>query len=421
MRIGPLELSWGRKSNGDVLSIEQVMKRFEALYETASGISVSPENCEESPTVKAIVTAVTNRIASSPVHVLKKTERDGLTYKEPQPNHHAAQLLGKPNDWQTVTSYWMDAASWLLRYGNYYAFKSRGVTGPIRRLLPLHPCNTNVKQRDDLSVVYETTLNGGARREFDPAQVHHVRLRARDGVKGDSPINDVRESIALEMAAEKFGATFFGNGALPGITFEYEQGSSGFKNDTERQAFIEDFQEKFNKRGRFRAIMPPRGIKVGHTIPVENDKAQFLQLRELQRTIIAGAFGVPPHLVGDLSKGTFNNVEQQAIEFKTNVVLPLVRIFESAMERDLLNASDRANGIIIRFNLDGDLRGDFKSRQEGLAIMRQNGAINADEWREMENMNPRTDGGGQSYFDTGPSGQTAGGATPARNSEGSAK
>jgi HK97 family phage portal protein len=314
--------------------------------------------------------------------------------------------LSAPNDWQTRASYWQDAASWYARYGNFYAFKARGVTGPIRRLLPLQPASTEPKQDDNWNVTYEATLASGRRVTYDTSQIHHVRTRARDGVKGDSWINDCREAIAVEIAAEKFGASLFGNSAQPGLVFEYDATSQGHKDATDAKTFTEDVQRIYAKKGRFRAMLLPKGIKLGQQIAVENDKAQFLGLRQYQRTVIAGAAGIPPHLVGDLSKGTFNNVEQQDTNFTTNVILPITKVFEAAMERDLLTADDRNGGVIIRFNPDATIRGDFLSRQQGLQIQRNAGVINANEWREREDMNPRPDEGGDAYYEQGPSGQT---------------
>lgn len=403
MNLLGLNISWGTKSSE--ISIDTLIKRLDAIYETSSGVSVTPENCEQSPTVKSIVTAVTRRFAVMPVHVYKKTTSKNRTIKEIQPNHPVERLLNKPNEWQANTSYWMDASSWLLRYGNHYCFKARGSTGPIRRLLPLHPASTDPVQDENWNVIYRASMSRGGQEEFQPSQIHHARLSARNGVKGDSPVIDVREAIAMEIAAEKFGASLFGNGAMPGLIFKYAEGSQGHKTDEERNAFVEDVQKAYSKKGRFKAMLLPKGIDLGTPIGVENDKAQFLQLRQYQRTVIAGAFGCPPHLVGDLSKGTFNNVEMQGIEFTTNLILPYARVFEAAMERDLLTDEDRNSGVIIRFNPDAVLRGDFKSRQEGLAIQRQNGVINADEWREREDMNPRKDKGGAAYYEQGPSGQ----------------
>lgn len=402
MNIFGLNISFGRKS-ADSLDINTLIKRLDAVYETYSGISVTPENCEQAPTVKAAITAITNRFGVMPPHVLQKTTSGGRTVKEPLPSHPVEKLLAKPNGWQSRADYWRDAVSRYLRYGNFYAFQARGVTGPIRQLVPLDPSQTEPKQDADWNVTIRTRTDAGGYRELPYAQVHHVRTAARNGIKGDSPIIDVRETIALEIAAEKFGASFFGNGALPGFVFEYMDGSQGFKTDEERRAFLDEFQERYTKQGRFRAILPPKGIKMGSPIPIENDKAQFLQLRQHQRTVIAGALGIPPHLVGDLSKGTFNNVEQQDANFTINAILPIARVFEAAMERDLLTQEDRNAGVIIRFNLDAIMRADFQKRQSGLNTMRMAGVINANEWREMEGMNPRP--GGDAYYEQGPSGQ----------------
>jgi len=398
-----VNISWQRRAD---IGIDTLIKRLEAVYETSSGVAVTPDNCEQSPTVKAMVTAITRRFAVMPVHVYKKTTSGGRTTKELQPTHPVEKLLNKPNDWQARTSYWMDSASWLLRFGNYYAFKGRGQTGPIRRLYPLQPSAIRPQQDNEFNVTYKAILPGGRYEEYTSSQIHHARLAARDGVTGDSPVSDIREAIAMEIAAERFGASLFGNGAMPGLIFEYKDGNQGHEKDEARTQFQDDIQTAYSRKGRFKAMLMPKGISAPTLLPIENDKAQFLELRQYQRTVIAGAWGCPPHLVGDLSKGTYNNVEQQDQNFTTNVILPLVRVFEAAMERDLLTPEDVRNGIIIRFNPDATLRANFKDRQAGLAVQRQNGIINADEWREGEGMNPRLDGGGGTYYEQGPSGQT---------------
>lgn len=407
MNILGLNISWNRKASAD-LSINEVIRRFEAIYETASGVSVTPENCEESPTVKAMITAVTRRFAVMPVHVYQKSNgKNGLGKKEPLPNHPVEGLLNWPNDWQTRADYWGDAVSRLMRYGNYYAFKSRGRTGPIRRLYPLHPASTDVAQDENWNVTYRATLGGGRQEEYTLVQMHHARLSARNGYKGDSPVNDVREAIAFEIAAQRTGAAFMGNGAQPGLVFEYQEGNAGHKKDEDRHQFQTDIDDAFSRKGRFKSLLLPKGIKSPTAIALNNEQTQFLELRQYQRTVIAGAWGCPPHLVGDLSKGTYNNVEQQDQNFTTNVILPLVRVFETSMERDLLTTADINGGVIIRFNADAVLRADFKTRQEGLAIQRLNGVINPNEWREHEGMNPRPDAEGDAYYAQGPSGQTS--------------
>jgi hypothetical protein len=133
---------------------------------------------------------------------------------------------------------------------------------------------------------------------------------------------------------------------------------------------------------------------------MENDKAQFLETRKLQRTIIAAALGVPPSVVGDLENSSIRaNVEQQSQEFTTNVILPVAQAFEAAMERDLLTDEDRRGGVIIRFNLDAVLRADYKTRVEGHRLLHETGAVNTNEIREKEGYNPISEeDGGEEYW-----------------------
>lgn len=402
MKFFGLDISRDKKAQ--VISLDQLIQRLDAAFETGSGVSVTPDTAMQSATVQGIVTAASRAIASLPVHVLQKTtDARGRTSKVRLGGHLVAQLLEKPNDWQSRVSYWLDATSWLVRYGNYFAFKTQGKSGRIKQLVPLHPSTVTVAQDRDFNVTYRVT-QGGDHRELTSKEIHHVRGPARDGFTGDSPIMDIREAIALEIAAEKYGASFFGNGALPSLIFQYVDGFAGFKTEEEETRFLEEFQEKYSRKGRFRAMLTPLGLDVKE-ITSNNEQSQFVQARKHQRTVIAGAFGLPPHIVGDLERSNLSNIEQQSLDFVQKLVLPYARMFEAGMERDLLSDEERRKGIIIRFNLDGLLRGDFKTRQEGLKIQREMGAINPNEWREEEGRNPRDDPGGEEYWNQGPSGQ----------------
>jgi HK97 family phage portal protein len=398
-------MRWPWQKPVEEKGFSSVLERIVAAQEGRLGASVTPENCMQSPTVHAIVTAISRRLAVTPIHVYRKTTSNGRDQKERLPNHPVTRLLQRPNAWQTHNDFWGDAASTYVRWGNFYCYKGRGSTGPIRELIPLSPRAVNVDQDENFNVSYRVTQKAGESREYRLAQMFHARGPGRNFVQGDSPVNDVQTAIALEILAEKFGATFFQNGAVPFLVFKFMQGSAGFRTKEEETAFIEAFQDALGGSRRFRAMLVPKGIDEPKPIPIENDKAQFLETRKYQRTVIAGAFGVPPHLVGDLERATFNNVEQQDSDFTLNVVMPVCQAFEAAMERDLLTDTDRATGVCIRFNLDSVLRADFKSRQEGLKIQREMGVINANEWREVEGKNPRD--GGNDYWQQGPSGQNA--------------
>lgn len=382
-----------RKPEAKDASFETVLRLIAAAQGTLGG-GVTPENCMRSPTVRAIVTAVSNRLAATPVHVYQTSMRNKREVKEKQPNHPIAQLLRQPNEWQSRYDYWQDAASSFVRHSKYIAKIGRGSTGPIRRLYPVNPSSVEIKQ-DPNTFALTFRYNGTQEWSFD--KVHYVRGPARNFFSGDSTVSDISTSIGLEIAAEQFGATFFENGATPLMVFKYMQGAKGFKTPEDEKKFINDFQTMFSGSKRHRALLLPPGLESGDPVKIENDKAQFLQTRQHQRTVIAGAWGVPPQFVGDLSKGTYNNVEQQSEDFTLNVIMPITTAFEAAMERDFLTPADRNSGLKIRFNLDAELRAAFLDRQTGLKIQRENGVINANEWREIEGRPPRDDEGGEEY------------------------
>lgn len=384
-------MSWfKRKTEQKDASFETILRLIAANGGPVG--KVTPKTCMKSPTVHAIVTAISRRMASTPVHVYKTGTSNGRELKEKLPDHPVAKLLRQPNEWQSRYDYWQDAASAYVRHGRYMAIIGRGFTGPIYRLYPVDPSSVEIKQDpNSLAVTFKR-----GQQEWDFKRVHFVRGPSRDFFSGDSPVDDVATTIALEIAAEEFGASFFDNGAVPLIMFKYMQGVKGFRTPEDEKNFVSAFQSAFSGKSRHRAMLIPPGIEKDQ-VNIENDKAQFIQTRQLQRNIIAGAFGVPPQFVGDLSKGTYNNVEQQSEDFTLNVIMPITTAFEAAMERDLLTTSDRNSGIKIRFNLDAELRAAFADRQTGLQIQLQNGVITPNEWREIEGRAPRTDPGGDEF------------------------
>lgn len=390
---------WATKQASSI-SLETLIARLEDNLGTTSKIPITPDLAMESPTVHAIVNAVARRLAVSPVQVFRRTMSDGRVTRELLPRHGVARLMRKPNSWQSSKDYWLDAVSGFMRFGAYFAFKSRAVTGPVQQLIPLHGDTVTVKQRDDFSLVFTHMQADGRPVEYTQERIHYVRGPSRDYVTPDSPVMAVRESIALELAAEQFAAGFFGNGALPGVVFKLQQGFQGFKTDEDKAEFKKAFDEAYTGKSRFQAMVLPKGMDADF-VGVDQEKAQFIETRKMIRTVIAGAFGVPPHLVGDLERATFNNVEQQDADFTNNVVLPIAQVFEAAMERDLLAETDRVPGsdIIIRFDLDAVQRTDFKSRQEALRQQREWGIITPNEWREMEGKNPlRAEDGGDTLL-----------------------
>ena len=391
-----MRLPWQREEKN--ISLETLLQNLEAAYTTTSGIAVTPDSSLNSPTVHAIVTAVSRRISVSPCHVYRTEEVNGRRRTTIEENHPVSLLLRAPNQWQTEVEFWLDSVSSFMRWGRFHAYKARASDGTTANLIPVHAGNVTVEQMDSRRLMFEVQLENGRTERWDQPRMLYVRGAGTDFFRPVSPVMAVRESIALELAAEQFGAAFFSNGALPLLLFELQQGFNAWKTEGERDEFLAKLKEKFTSGKRFSSMILPKGMTVD-TVNVENDKAQFIETRRLIRNVIAGAFGVPPHLVGDLERATFNNVEQQDRDFSLNVVMPVARAFEEAMTRDLLNREDRRNGYRVRFDLDSIKRADFKTRQEGYRLLREWGIISPNDWREAEMMNPiPEDQGGEDYI-----------------------
>jgi HK97 family phage portal protein len=123
-----------------------------------------------------------------------------------------------------------------------------------------------------------------------------------------------------------------------------------------------------------------------NSIGIPPEQAQFLETRKFQINEIARIFRIPPHMIGDLEKSSFSNIEQQSLEFVKYTLDPWVIRWEQAMQKALLSPTEKKD-YFIKFNVDGLLRGDYASRMNGYAVGRQNGWLSANDVRELENLN----------------------------------
>jgi HK97 family phage portal protein len=135
--------------------------------------------------------------------------------------------------------------------------------------------------------------------------------------------------------------------------------------------------------------------------PIPLADAQFIELVRSNRQDLCGLYRVPPHMIADLERSTNNNIEWQSLEYVKYTMLPWITRWESVLNWKLFSPQEREQGFYVKFNLEGLLRGDYKSRQEGLHIQRQDGIINADEWRELEEYNPVGGVVGETYLTNG--------------------
>lgn len=216
----------------------------------------------------------------------------------------------------------------------------------------------------------------------------HIPGLGFDGLVGYSPIAMAKNAIGMAIACEEYGAKFFANGAAPGGVLEHP----GTIKDPQRVR--ESWQSTFGGSGNANKIaVLEEGMKYT-PIGISPEQAQFLETRKFQINEIARIFRVPPHMVGDLEKSSFSNIEQQSLEFVKYTLDPWVIRWEQSIQRSLLSSDEKA-AYFVKFNLEGLLRGDYQSRMNGYAIGRQNGWMSANDIRELENLDriPAEDGG----------------------------
>ena len=221
-----------------------------------------------------------------------------------------------------------------------------------------------------------------------PRDVLHIPGLGFDGLVGYSPIAMAKNAIGLAIATEEYGAKFFANGAAPSGVLEHP---GTIKDPTKvREAWQSQFGGSSNS-GKVAVL--EEGMKYT-PISISPEQAQFLETRKFQINEIARIFRVPPHMVGDLEKSSFSNIEQQSLEFVKYTLDPWVMRWEQSIQRSLFTPNEKKN-YFVKFNVEGLLRGDYQSRMQGYATARQNGWMSANDIRELENLDriPEESGG----------------------------
>jgi HK97 family phage portal protein len=277
--------------------------------------------------------------------------------------------------------------SHLLLWGNAYAQIIRDGRGNIHSLYPLMPDRMSV-ERNDAGELYYTYQSDKGSVLIKRSDVLHIPGLGFDGLIGYSPIAMAKNAIGMAIATEEYGARFFANGASPGGVLEHP----GIVKDPGkiRESWNAVYQGSGNAH---RIAVLEEGMKF-QSIGIPPEQAQFLQTRKFQINEIARIFRIPPHMIGDLEKSSFSNIEQQSLEFVKYTLDPWVVRWEMSMQKALLSQTEKSQ-YFIKFNVDGLLRGDYASRMQGYATGRLNGWLSANDIRELENMNriPKDQGG----------------------------
>ena len=360
---------------------------------STSGKSVTERSAMQMTAVYACVRILSESIAGLPVH-LYRYQNDGR--KEKAVEHTLYRILhDEPNPEMTSFVFRETLMTHLLLWGNAYAQIIRNGKGEVMALYPLMP-NRMTVDRDEHGQLYYSyqmsssdapTMKEGTV-NLRPTDVLHIPGLGFDGLVGYSPIAMAKNAIGMAIACEEYGAKFFANGATPGGILEHP----GTVKDPSRVR--DSWNAAFGGSGNANKVaVLEEGMKYT-PISISPEQAQFLETRKFQIDEIARIFRVPPHMVGDLDKSSFSNIEQQSLEFVKYTLEPWIMRWEQSINRALLSETEKSE-YFVRFNVDGLLRGDYQSRMEGYATARQNGWMSANDIRELENLDriPAEEGG----------------------------
>ena len=367
---------------------------------STSGKAVTERSAMQMTAVYSCVRILSEAVAGLPLHLYRYTP-DGSKVKAVD---HPLYLLlhDEPNPEMSSFVFRETLMTHLLLWGNAYAQIIRNGKGEVVALYPLMPNRMSV-DRDEHGQLYYTYTRASDEAKtmtgmtvlLPPSDVLHIPGLGFDGLVGYSPIAMAKNAIGLAIATEEYGAKFFANGAAPSGVLEHP----GTIKDPSRvrEAWMSQFGGSANS-GKVAVL--EEGMKYT-PISIAPEQAQFLETRKFQINEIARIFRIPPHMVGDLEKSSFSNIEQQSLEFVKYTLDPWVIRWEQSIQRALLRPEEKKR-YFAKFNVEGLLRGDYQSRMNGYAVARQNGWMSANDIRELENLDRiPAEAGGDLYLVNG--------------------
>lgn len=351
--------------------------------EAMSGVVVTPSAALQFAPVFACIRVLAESIGQLPLHMFKQKGDQKLLARD----HGLFGLLyASPNSYQTSQEWRELVVAHLCLRGNHYSYINR-VGGSVLELLPLNPDSVTVKQDENYEVRYQVQFSDGSRDILAADQVLHIKLQSIDGLTGISPIKQAQNAIGLGISTEKYGSLLFKNGGRPGGILTTE----GKLSEDQVKLIRDQWNSTHGGGDNSHKVAIMQGGLTWASVSMAAEDAQFLETRKFQRSEIAGIFRVPPHMIGDLEKATFSNIENQGLEFVIHTLMPWLTRIEQRINHQLLTTAEKKRHF-VKFNVRGLLRGDMKNRAEFYTKMVNMGAMSPNEIRELEDMNPR-DGG----------------------------
>lgn len=346
--------------------------------------SVTPSSAMQIATVFSCVRVLAESLASIPLILYERERRN----KKRAVNHPMYSLLHDlPNPEMTSFEVRTLLMGHAVTWGNGYAQKVLNGRGQVAEIWPLRPDKMSVSRglNGDLLYTYQHESDGTIR--FSRDRILHLRGLGFDGVQGYSPIRLMSRGMALANNMEEYGNKFYENGARPSIALIHPQKLSQDAYNRLRDTWE---ARHMGAENAHRMALLEGGLDI-KTFGIPPQDAQFLQTQKYQRSQIAGIFRVPLHMINDLERATFSNIEHLSLEFVTFTLQPWLVMWEQAIFRDLIPPNERGR-YFAEFLVDGLLRGDTESRYRAYNSAITTGWMMPNEAREKENLNP-LDGG----------------------------
>lgn len=348
---------------------------------TGSGVVVNADNALKVAAVYACVRVISETLASLPFVLYRKTDGNSRERATDDPLYRI--FNARPNSYMTRFEF-IELMLWhLLLRGNFYALIVKNARNQVKQLVPLNPDRVSIRWNEDRTyLVYRVTDDKGKPQDYDADRILHVRGHTDDGICGKGPIQVARERIGGALAIDQYSDASFANGVqLTGVLEHPEQ-----LDDETSKRISDSFQKAYGgPKNAGKIAVLEEGMKFSQ-ISMTNKDAEFVASKENSVTEIARIFRVPPHMIADLRRATFSNIEHQSIDFVVHTIRPWAVRIEQACSR-AFELEDRGD-FFVEFLLDALLRGDLKSRFDAYNVAINNGMMKWNEVREKENMNP---------------------------------
>lgn len=349
---------------------------------TAAGAEVSSDAALQVSTVYACVRVLAESLAQLPVDVYRRLPT-GKT--ELVPDHPVGRLLSlKPNVWQSGYEFLETQTGVCALRGNSYALKL-GQGAVPDGLIPLSPDRMRVEQIDRKEAGSAFRLRYRYRWPdhqeviYTQDQVLHLRGFGTDGVMGLSPMALARNAVEMAKGAERLGVRQFSS--RPMLSGILSHPNTLTEDAAKRMA--QSFRSAYSGEEGWHGVAVLEEGMTWHQIGMTNADAEFLQTRKFQVTDIARWFRVPPHMVADLDRATFSNIEQMSIEFVTYTLMPWIRRWESMLTRSLLVD----DSMFVKIRPDALLRGTTEARYKAHGMAIKDGWKTRNEVRDDEDLN----------------------------------